>query len=97
MERDLREEHRAHRLSRRKQGARLRMAFIALKRLLLCRYGPGPYGSTDTNDNASSPKKPPPFTEEASAYPAATPMSVSGEDGFASTEDVISERCRALE
>ena len=97
MERDLREEHRAHRLSRRKQGARLRMAFIALKRLLLCRYGPGPYGSTDANDNASSPKKPPPFTEEASAYPAAAPMSVSGEDGFEWTEEVFTDMRLELE
>lgn len=97
MERDLREEHRAHRLSRRKQGARLRMAFIALKRLLLCRYGPGPYGSTDTNDNASPPKKPPSFTEEASAYPAAAPMSVSGEDGFEWTEEVFTDMRLELE
>lgn len=51
LERDLREEHKAHKLSRRKPGARLRMIFIAIKRLLLCRYGPGPYGSNDPADD----------------------------------------------
>ena len=44
-ERDLAAENEAHRLSRRRQRARVRMCFIALKRLLLCRYGPGPYGA----------------------------------------------------
>lgn len=55
MEQDLSEEQEAHRLSRRKQGARLRMFFIALKRLFLCRYGPGPYGSDEPSgqDNDS--------------------------------------------
>ena len=44
-EQDLEREHDAHRLSRKKQRAQLRMCFIAIKRFLLCRYGPGPYGS----------------------------------------------------
>ncbi|WFD32071.1 1-phosphatidylinositol 4-kinase [Malassezia sp. CBS 17886] len=52
IERDLVEEHRAHRLSRRRERARLRMCFIALKRLVLCRYGPGPYGSHAAEDDA---------------------------------------------
>lgn len=97
MERDLREEHRAHRLSRRKQGARLRMAFIALKRLLLCRYGPGPYGSADTNDNATAQNKAPPYTEQASAYPATMPMSMQGDDGFEWTEEVFTDMRLELE
>lgn len=68
MERDLREEHKAHWLSRRKQGARLRMVFIAIKRLLLCRYGPGPYGSSNANEEATGSLR---HTHEATAYPAA--------------------------
>ncbi|WFD36454.1 1-phosphatidylinositol 4-kinase [Malassezia cuniculi] len=44
-EQDLERENSAHILSRRKQRAQLRMCFIAIKRFLLCRYGPGPYGS----------------------------------------------------
>lgn len=55
MERDLTEEQKAHRLSRRKQGARLRLFFIALKRLFLCRYGPGPYGSDEPLDEEANP------------------------------------------
>lgn len=54
MERDLTEEQKAHRLSRRKQGARLRLFFIALKRLVLCRYGPGPYGSNGPMDEEAA-------------------------------------------
>lgn len=66
MERDLTEEQEAHRLSRRKQGARLRLCFIALKRLLLCRYGPGPYGSDEPLDEEANP---PHYPTETATYP----------------------------
>lgn len=91
-ERDLREEHCAHRLSRRKQGARLRMVFIALKRLLLCRYGPGPYGSAGANEERAEPLHPSqatPHTNAESAYPA-TRMSV-GDAAFQWTEETLTD------
>lgn len=74
-ERDLSEENAAHRLSRRKERARLRMCFIAIKRLILCRYGPGPYGSPEA-DECEQREAPPAMQldHEAQAYPAAAPM-----------------------
>lgn len=59
--RDLQAENEAHRLSRKKERARLRMCFIAIKRFFLGRYGPGPYGSDEQQD-----VEPPP---EPSALP----------------------------
>lgn len=53
-EQDLERENSAHRLSRKKQRAQLRMCFIAIKRFLLCRYGPGPYGSPADEHEAAS-------------------------------------------
>lgn len=75
VERDLSEEHAAHRMSRRKQRARLRMCFIAIKRLLLCRYGPGPYGSPGPSE-AEQAERPPELHlgGQSTAYPAAAPM-----------------------
>ncbi|WFD07254.1 1-phosphatidylinositol 4-kinase [Malassezia vespertilionis] len=69
---DLEAENRAHRLSRRKERARLRMCFIGLKRLLLCRYGRGPYGSSHVADQGSAV-----HTDAHTAYPTTKPMSRS--------------------
>lgn len=78
-ERELSAEQSAHRLSRRKQRARLRMAFIAAKRLLLCRYGPGPYGSRRAERPVSSSA---PVTDAAKAYPAAASIAPTTRSAF---------------
>lgn len=87
-ERDLSEEHAAHKLSRRKERARLRMCFIAIKRFLLCRYGPGPYGSPGVEEcEQTEPPTALQLDNESSAYPAATRMTVGTKrDTFAWTE-----------
>ncbi|KOS15677.1 lsb6-phosphatidylinositol 4-kinase [Malassezia pachydermatis] len=71
MERVLHEDEEAHRLSRRKPGARLRLAFIAVKRFLLCRYGPGPYGSAE-EDRFEAMEPPVRHSRSHEAYPSAT-------------------------
>ncbi|WFD44845.1 1-phosphatidylinositol 4-kinase [Malassezia psittaci] len=75
LEQDLDLEHAAHRLSRRKEKARLRMIFIAIKRLVLCRYGPGPYGSFTTEEEDQVEQSSHLYLDQqASAYPARGPM-----------------------
>ncbi|WFD00784.1 1-phosphatidylinositol 4-kinase [Malassezia yamatoensis] len=75
LEQDLDLEHAAHRLSRRKEKARLRMIFIAIKRLVLCRYGPGPYGSFAAEEEDQAEQRSHLYLDQqASAYPARGPM-----------------------
>lgn len=87
------EDNKAHRLTRTKPGARLRMIFIAMKRLLLCRYGPGPYGSRERR-----PVEPalPQHTTADQAYPAAPSMSVP-RSGFEWTHDIVMDLRLELE